>query len=331
MRAVLHRYEDPLDRVWVECAARVGLRVVPSDDAYATTDGRGTLALAHGAALDADDSLAQMIFHELCHALVQGAEAFSLIDWGLDNQNPRDLLAEHACLRLQAQLAGRYGLRGVLAPTTDARPFYDALPDEPFEDDETSRRARLGAARISRPPFGPHVEQALVATEQIVRAAAPFAAGSQSLFARVAARPQPHPSGFSMRSDETCGSCAWRSATGRCVQSSVRVAAELTACERWQRAGLDCQQCGACCREGYDTVEIGPRDPVRAHHPELVVVRDGRLNIAREGVRCAALTGGCGGEAFACRIYDHRPKPCRDLAPGTQNCLIARRRVGLSS
>ncbi len=105
--------------------------------------------------------------------------------------------------------------------------------------------------------------------------------------------------------------------------------AELPACERFEPA-LDCQRCGACCREGYDTVEIGLRDPVRKKHPELITSRDGRLGVAREGSRCAALSGDGVDEPHACRIYSDRPKPCRELAVSSTNCLIARRRVGLS-
>ena len=76
MREVTHRYEDPLDRVWIGCAQRIGLRVVRDPGAFATTDGRGTLAIATAEGLDADDCLAQMIVHELCHSLVQGPQSF---------------------------------------------------------------------------------------------------------------------------------------------------------------------------------------------------------------------------------------------------------------
>ena len=69
-----HRYIDPLTQVWLGAARRIGLRVVRTPDAYAATDGRGTLAIGDDATLDADDSLAQMIFHELCHSLVEGED-----------------------------------------------------------------------------------------------------------------------------------------------------------------------------------------------------------------------------------------------------------------
>ncbi|HRC56094.1 MAG TPA: hypothetical protein PKU97_09220, partial [Kofleriaceae bacterium] len=83
-REVRHSYADPLAEIWLGAAARVGLRVRRVADAYASTDGAGEMLIAEDAALDADDSLAQMIFHELCHSLVEGEAAFAVADWGLD-------------------------------------------------------------------------------------------------------------------------------------------------------------------------------------------------------------------------------------------------------
>jgi len=40
-REVTHRYEDPLDRIWIGCAERIGLVVERDPSAFATTDGRG--------------------------------------------------------------------------------------------------------------------------------------------------------------------------------------------------------------------------------------------------------------------------------------------------
>ena len=84
-RIPTHRYEDPLDRVWLGCAERVGLVVRRDPGAFATTDGRGVLRLATQEHLDPDDCVAQMVFHELCHALVEGPSSFDAVDWGLDN------------------------------------------------------------------------------------------------------------------------------------------------------------------------------------------------------------------------------------------------------
>ena len=101
MREVTHRYEDPLDRIWIGCAARIGLTVARVPGAYATTDGQGTLFIAPPEELDRDDCLAQMIFHELCHSLVEGEQPFTRADWGMDNTGPDHDWREHACLRVQ--------------------------------------------------------------------------------------------------------------------------------------------------------------------------------------------------------------------------------------
>ena len=103
-----------IDELWVAAAAAVGLTVERTTDAYASTDGQGTIAIGAAHTLDGDDSLAQLVLHELCHALVQGEENLRRPDWGLDNTSERDLDAEHACLRLQAHLADAHALRSLL-------------------------------------------------------------------------------------------------------------------------------------------------------------------------------------------------------------------------
>lgn len=169
MREVRHRYVDPLDAVWLAVARAFGLRVDRSAEVYASTDGRGSLVLGAPSTLDADDCLAQMVFHELCHAAVQAPEGLTEPDWGLDNESARDVVREHACLRLQAFVAGRHGLRAVLAPTTDFRAFYDGLPEHPLEGgSEDAALAREALARIEAPPFAPHVERGLAHTAAIL-------------------------------------------------------------------------------------------------------------------------------------------------------------------
>lgn len=138
-----------------------------------------------------------------------------------------------------------------------------------------------------------------------------------------------------------CGDCAWRYVGGRgkavtrCRQSAregehgAPIHDAMPACERWEKSALDCHACGACCREAYGSVTISRRDPVIAKHPELVVDRGGFVEVRRAGSRCAALAGPAAGP-FHCTIYDDRPGPCRDFAPGGAHCLAARRRVGLA-
>jgi Fe-S-cluster containining protein len=92
---------------------------------------------------------------------------------------------------------------------------------------------------------------------------------------------------------------------------------------------LDCLTCGACCREAYHSVEVGPRDPFVRLHPERVSTQDGRLVVTREGSRCACLAGELGG--YHCVVYADRPRTCRDFPQGGQSCVEARRRVGLTA
>ncbi len=106
----------------------------------------------------------------------------------------------------------------------------------------------------------------------------------------------------------------------------------------WFESGVHCDPCGACCREAFDAVPVGPEDEATARaHPELVRTDpDGWRELLRVpglngGTRCAALRGdGAADRPFRCAIYADRPSPCRDLMPGEPNCLYARRRVGLS-
>jgi hypothetical protein len=339
-RTVTHRYADPLDVVWLEAARRIGLTIARSDVAYAWFDGRGTLTLGSPDTLDADDCLAQMIFHELCHSLVQGPDSLEQPDWGLDNETDRDLHREHACLRAQAWIAGRYGLRDVLAPTTDHRAFFDALPPDPLlprpgVDPALERRsielARVAITRADRFPWAPHLTTALEATQRIVAASAPHAP-MDSLFARHREPASRHPTGLFAHPDpsgRTCGECAWqRPIRGRprCLHASAPIDPSWTACERFEPA-LDCQACGACCREAYERVELSTRDPFVRAHPELVRRIDGRLVLQRVDGRCPALEGD---GPYACTHYDERPRTCRDFTRGSDNCRDARRRVGLS-
>jgi hypothetical protein len=331
-REIAHRYVDPLAQLWLDCAARLGLRVVRSPDAYASyqPDTR-TLIIGDDASLDPDDSLAQMIFHELCHALVQGDGAFERDDWGLDNVTDRDAWREHACLRAQAVLAARHGLRAFFAPTTDYRPdFWDRLPDDPLADrsDRSVQAAILAIRRAGLPPWSPALDDALAATARI--AGAVGKAQAPSLWALAAPPPPRHPTGLPAGRGGTCESCGWRSAASRCRQAGKKVDPAWPGCERWEPA-LDCQDCGACCRAAYHVVEVSRRDPAVSRQPSMIVERDGRLELRRAGDRCAALVGGTDqAPRYACTIYDDRPRTCRDFTLGSDNCLTARRRVGLS-
>jgi hypothetical protein len=359
-RMPLHRYEDPLARVWRTCAERTGFRIERSPDVYASTDGLGTLFIGTDEILDPDDSLAQMILHELCHALVEGEEGERLPDWGLDNTTGRHTWRERACLRLQAYLTAAVGLRQFFAPTTDFRvSFWNSLPDDPFSApaEAGGRRerscvaARIAAWRASQPRWQPHLQVALEASAAIAGAVARATesaaeveetdgAGLPSLWRTVAPAPARHPCGNSFVAsyhvNQTCASCAWRHESrgvGRCRHApAVRLAADTPACARWEAADeLDCRTCGACCREAYHSVEISAREPLNRVHPALVVIEPTHRKLRRDGDRCAALLGGNSAvEPYACAVYEDRPRTCREFPRGSANCLDARRRVGLS-
>lgn len=291
--------------------------------------------------MDADDSLAQMIFHELCHSLVEGEDSFRAADWGMDNTGPDHDFREHACLRVQWVLTGRHGLRTVFAPTTEFRTtFWNALSGDVLADrtDTSVQLAIAGIRRASLPPWAPALERALVASEQIARAARPFATGV-TLWADVADVRAKHPTGlFAGDASGSCGDCAWRYesrgvAHCRQVDAAIKIDPAWSACERYE-AALDCQMCGACCRAAYHSVEVSRRDPVVKRQPSYIEDRGTYLEIRRRGDRCSALEGGeiVDGRRtrFACVIYPDRPRTCREFTVGSDHCLTARRRVGSS-
>lgn len=121
------------DAIWLQAIDRLGWRLERSDEVFASWDGDRTLTICTPAGFDPDDCLAQMVLHEICHALTQGPDALARPDWGMENIDDRDLSAEYACHRLQAALTAPYGLRDVLQPTTEHRPYYLGLPTEPLQ------------------------------------------------------------------------------------------------------------------------------------------------------------------------------------------------------
>lgn len=99
---------------------------------------------------------------------------------------------------------------------------------------------------------------------------------------------------------------------------------------------LDCQSCGACC-VGSDVL-LGEGEAARfatdSRLAGLVVLRTVRPGVSLPFLKRTADTDTC--VAFAgplgrcrCTIYEHRPFLCRDLEPGSEYCLEARRRAGM--
>jgi hypothetical protein len=171
VRRIDKTYEDPLSVIWTHAAAQMGIRVERSDEVNASWDGDGVLTIGTDETLDPDDCLAQMILHEACHALVEGPESLGKLDWGLQN-SPAKKPHEHACLRLQAALADRVGMRSFFAATTVFRSYYDALPPDPLAagDDPAIELAKAAWERAHAGPWGAVLLDALERSAQIAAA-----------------------------------------------------------------------------------------------------------------------------------------------------------------
>jgi hypothetical protein len=355
-RTITHRYEDPLDAIWIACARDIGLTIARSDEVYASFDGKKTLTLCSDASFDPDDSLAQMIFHELCHGLVADKKNAKKEDWGLSNTDERDLVLEHACHRVQAALADQYGLRALFAVTTEWRPYWDALPIDPLrvgEDDPAIARARAAFERALSGPWSLAIQSALMRTAQLAAVLRDAGMAPDSLWALT--KPM-HRSGFPLgEREDTCASCAWsatwtskRRKVTRCRQAEARdaglgnavdpeavaervIAPSDRACVRFEPRLTDesCASCGACCRQGFDRVELREREVVKRRHLELVSSDSFGEFLARPLGLCVALTQSEAG--YRCTIYRDRPRACAEFEVGGDACLSARRRVGLSA
>jgi hypothetical protein len=268
-------------------------------------------------------------------------------DWGLCNEGDRDLVREHACHRVQAALADRHGLRGLLAVTTDHRTYWDALPEDPLADgdDPAIAFARDAWLRARSGNWGDALEAALSATAQVASAVRPFAAES-SLWR--ATEPL-HANGLRLHRDAAlrCAQCMWLHVAGpgkrlpRCRQvrdnaGSVarRVEPDMRACERYEakpEADDACGACGACCRQGFDLVPVRAREAFARLHPSLVCSDAHGLHVPRPNGRCVALEGeGDASAPYRCRVYAERPRSCAQFEVFGDACLEARRRVGLS-
>ena len=341
-RSVDHRYDDPVDLIWIRAATDLGLTIVRSPDAFAAYDGKGTLTIATDEHFDADDCMAQMIFHEICHWLVAGRRGSKLEDWGLSNGDDRYLVYEYGVIRLQAALSRPYGLRSFMAVTTDWRPYWESLPEDPLKDgdDPAIALAQDGNFLSRMDPFKDVLRRALAATAAIADAARESAEPG-SLWSRSQAR---HRLGSlaSESGDLKCGSCAWAVAEESrlvCLQhkefdeAGPPVEADEPSCEKWETRFTieDCGSCGACCREGFDLLTVTAVDPFKELHPELVQLRDdGKHSVPRPNGVCVALDGDGDTTPYRCRHYENRPKNCGLFEVGGHGCMQARQRVGLS-
>jgi len=297
-------HHPAIEAIWIAAAQEIGWTVARTSAAFATSDGQRTISIGVDEVLDGDDAVAQLVFHELCHGLVQGPASWSQPDWGLSNEEDRDVIAEHACLRTQIHLTAPHGLRAAMAPTTEYRAYHDAVTGDPLQapGDPAAARARQALERPESRLWIAALERALARTRLVLDGVA--SAGEPVVEASLGsdgANPN-HPVGFPWGPPgETCGGCAWLYVGGRgpgverCRQSGAESAPEgqrtsrhERACERWEPP-VDCQTCGACCREAYHSVTVSVRDPVVWKQPALIVRHGHRFEILRNGPRCAAL------------------------------------------
>ena len=186
-RPILARYLDPCEIVWLATAKRLGIHIRRSPLVFSATDGSGRLQLSTRDDLDADDSLAQMLLHEICHWVTNGQETFHERDWGFALDGPIDH-REHAALRVQAWLADQVGLRTMFGPTGQFRQYYVRIPADPLTpidesdwEQQVVRNAHEAVARIQQPPWHPHVMQAMAATAQMSDLLTPFMEDYQSV------------------------------------------------------------------------------------------------------------------------------------------------------
>ena len=190
MRRIEAEYQDPLDLIWTVAAKAFGLTVERSSEVFAATNGSGVLKVGTSDTLDSDDSLAQIILHELCHFFVEGYESLREPDWGLDISSRSQRSHELGALRLQAFLANRYGLRKFFASTTDFRNYFDLVPEEALsveipdeqlgnysrqEDQQAMELARNGLLNLEKHPAARTMDAALATTRTILDAVRPFA------------------------------------------------------------------------------------------------------------------------------------------------------------
>ena len=189
MRTILSEYQDPVDLIWLQTCRRWGWQIDRSNQVFAAWNGKGTLTIGTSETLDADDSLAQLILHEFCHAMVEGPDSWNHPDWGLDITDRSQLFHEHACLVLQAAVSDPFGLRTFFGSTTDARKFYDQLPTTPEDlrqrmkfavgtdgrDSCPFAMAGRGLATAKKEGYWQPLQDAFRATQQIAQAVQPFA------------------------------------------------------------------------------------------------------------------------------------------------------------
>jgi len=95
-----------------------------------------------------------------------------------------------------------------------------------------------------------------------------------------------------------------------------------------------CERCGACCATFRVDFSIMETQAEGGAVPDGLALPVTASTCRLRGTdhlppRCAALSGRVG-ERVACGIYEWRPAPCREFSAGSDACLRARARLGLT-
>jgi Fe-S-cluster containining protein len=101
-------------------------------------------------------------------------------------------------------------------------------------------------------------------------------------------------------------------------------------------AAFDCRECGACCHDASDgRVLVSAEDLVRWRRDargdilsQLVPGHFSQQGFAADASGCCVHLG-TPGHANDCSIYPTRGQACRDLEPGSRQCLDYRRSYGI--
>ncbi len=98
---------------------------------------------------------------------------------------------------------------------------------------------------------------------------------------------------------------------------------------------MDCRGCGACCygAEGVDVVTPVLLSEARVLVGLTVYRQDLNMLVLKQvpsgnGIKCKSLVG-TPGLRVTCNVYKDRPSFCKEMTPGDDACLAARKRMGL--
>lgn len=340
----LSEYIDPLEYIWRRAAKQFGFNVERSKDVYASNNGRGIIYIAENQYLDPEDSMAQMILHELCHGLVQGESKVYELDWGFgkEGQTEEEETAwEHAALRLQAALLQQHGLRDIFIPTTPFRSYYQNLGANPLSNlDDCAPFLQKGIALANRAPYRIILNEALNASYQMISVL-------QSMTYKSTAThflwdgfelPKCHATGrmeLSAWFNKKCLDCVWFNDDfcQKNTDAPQKILGTFNACSQFEQQQLDCQSCAACCC-AFDQIPISDLEFVHLSrlNPKIVTSLPDYTGMTynKSLPSCAALAHSSDRQRWHCTIYEERPLTCQDVEKYGPACLFARQKQGFT-